>query len=279
MRAGARETIYFDPKTTKAAIVTCGGLCGLEQRRPAVDDVGGLGCEEILGIKYGFRGFFADDTVSALERPIKLTSELVNDIHITGGSVVGIEPWRRRTCQAILSRIEEMGIDFLFVIGGNGSHAGALAIDKLCRQGGLTTSVICVPKTIDNDILLLDRTFGFQTAVDEAVKAIRSANIEARSADNGVGLVRLMGRQSGFIAMHAALAPEHGCLSDSRNDCPLEGQGGVLAHIILRIVEKQNHAVVVVAEGAGQEQLGMLGETDAVGIRFCKTLPSICNKS
>ena len=136
-----------------------------------------------------------------------------------------------------------------------------------------------MPKTIDNDILLLDRAFGFQTAVDEAVKAIRSANIEARSADNGVGLVRLMGRQSGFIAMHAALASGNTdvCLIPEI-DCPLEGQGGVLAHII-RIVEKQNHAVVVVAEGAGQEQLGMLGETDAVGTRFCKTLPSICNKS
>ena len=266
VRAGARETIYFDPKTTKAAIVTCGGLCpGLNDViRTVTTTLEDYGCEEILGIKYGFRGFFADDTVSALERPIKLTSELVNDIHITGGSVLGSSRGGA-DMPAIVSRIEEMGIDFLFVIGGNGSHAGALAIDKLCRQRGLTTSVICVPKTIDNDILLLDRTFGFQTAVDEAVKAIRSANIEARSADNGVGLVRLMGRQSGFIAMHAALASGNTdvCLIPEI-DCPLEGQGGVLAHII-RIVEKQNHAVVVVAEGAGQEQLGMLGETDASG--------------
>ena len=106
----------------------------------------------------------------------------------------------------IVDAVAEMELDFLFVIGGNGSHAGALAIDDMCKQRGMCTSVICVPKTIDNDILLLDRTFGFQTAVDEAIKAIRSGAIEARSAYNGVGLIRLMGRQSGFIAMNAALA-------------------------------------------------------------------------
>jgi|TARA_B110000003_G_scaffold22398_1_gene21582 6-phosphofructokinase 1 len=268
VRAGAREEIYYDPKRVKAAIVTCGGLCpGLNDViRSITTTLEDYGCEEILGIKYGFRGFFGDEAADAnpLEAPMKLTSEMVEDIQITGGSILGSSRGGA-DMPAIVQKIEDMGIDFLFVIGGNGSHAGALAIDKLCREKGLTTSVIGVPKTIDNDILLLDRTFGFQTAVDEAVKAIRSANIEARSADNGVGLVRLMGRQSGFIAMHAALASGNTdvCLIPEI-DCPLEGDGGVLAHI-KRVVERQNHAVVVVAEGAGQEQLGMIGETDASG--------------
>jgi 6-phosphofructokinase 1 len=265
VRAGARETIYYDPKTVRAAIVTCGGLC------PGLNDVirqititlEDYGVEDIMGIKYGFRGFFQQGD-NPLEMPIKLTSELVDDIQITGGSILGSSRGGA-DMPAIVEQIENLGIDFLFVIGGNGSHAGALAIDKICRERGLCTSVIGVPKTIDNDILLLDRTFGFQTAVDEAVKAIRSANIEARSADNGVGLVRLMGRQSGFIAMHAALAS--GCTDVClipEIECHLEGNGGVLAHIE-RVLDRQNHAVVVVAEGAGQEQLGMLGETDASG--------------
>ncbi|OUS49238.1 putative phosphofructokinase [Ostreococcus tauri] len=265
VRAGAREVIYYDPKKVRAAIVTCGGLC------PGLNDVvrsitltlEDYGVEDIVGIKYGFRGFFADPE-NALEAPMKLTSAIVDDIQITGGSMLGSSRGGA-DMPAIVQKIEEMELDFLFVIGGNGSHAGALAIDKLCREKNLTTSVIGVPKTIDNDILLLDRTFGFQTAVDEAVKAIRSANIEARSADNGVGLVRLMGRQSGFIAMHAALASGNTdvCLIPEI-DCPLEGSGGVLAHIV-RVIERQNHAVIVVAEGAGQEQLGMIGETDASG--------------
>ena len=121
------------------------------------------------------------------------------------------------------------------------------------------------PQTIDNDILLLDRTFGFNTAVDEAIKAIRSAAIEARSARNGIGLVRLMGRQSGFIATHAALASgEVDVCLIPEIDTPLDGPGGVIAHV-RRVLTKKEHCVVVVAEGAGQDILGALGETDASG--------------
>jgi 6-phosphofructokinase 1 len=129
----------------------------------------------------------------------------------------------------------------------------------------MPTAVIGIPKTIDNDILLLDRTFGFQTAVDEAIKAIRSAAIEARSAFNGVGLVRVMGRQSGFIAMHAALASgEVDVCLIPEIDTTLEGEGGVLAHV-RRVLNRKEHCVIVVAEGAGQEILGKMGETDASG--------------
>lgn len=165
----------------------------------------------------------------------------------------------------IVDSIETMDLDFLFVIGGNGSHAGALAIDLMCRARNMKTAIVGIPKTIDNDILLLDRTFGFQTAVDEAIKAIRCGAIEARSAKNGIGLVRLMGRQSGFIATHAALASgEVDCCLIPEINTPLAGKGGVLSHI-RRVLNKKEHAVIVVAEGAGQDILGALGETDASG--------------
>jgi len=282
VRAGAREVIYYNPKKVKAAIVTCGGLCPglnnvIKQITITLED---YGVEEILGIKYGFRGFF--EKQSELEAPMKLTSAVVDDISDIGGSILGSSRGGSDT-SAIVNEIEKMEIDMLFIIGGNGSHAGALAIDKLCRERGLSTSVIGVPKTIDNDILLLDRTFGFQTAVDEAVKAIRSAKIEARSADNGIGLVRLMGRQSGFIAMHAALASGSTdvCLIPEI-ECHLDGEGGIIAHIE-RVLQKQSHCVVVCAEGAGQEQLGSLGETDASGnpilVNFAKYLQTRIKES
>ena len=159
---------------------------------------------------------------------------------------------------------DEVDLDFLFVIGGNGSHAARSPSIPRC-DADAKTSVVCVPKTIDNDILLLDRTFGFQTAVDEAIKSIRSAAIEARSARNGIGLVRLMGRQSGFIATHAALASgEVDVCLIPEIATPLEGPGGVVAHV-RRVLTKKEHCVVVVAEGAGQDILGAMGETDASG--------------
>ena len=261
---GPRERILFQPEKVRAAIVTCGGLCpGLNDViRQLVITLEEYGVEDIRGIRYGFRGFF--ETEGELRAPVKLTSRLVETIHLEGGSVLGSSRGGSETSD-IVDAVSEMGLDFLFVIGGNGSHAGALAIDDMCKERGVCCSVIGIPKTIDNDILLLDRTFGFQTAVDEAINAIRSAAIEARSAYNGVGLVRLMGRQSGFIAMNASLASGEVdvCLIPEINT-PLEGPGGILAHV-RRVLNKKEHCVVVVAEGAGQDVLGKMGETDASG--------------
>ena len=141
----------------------------------------------------------------------------------------------------------------VFVIGGNGSHAGANAISAECASRGLKVSVVGIPKTIDNDILHIDKTFGFDTAVEEAQKAIKAAAVEAKSALNGVGVVKLMGRQSGFIAMHAALA------SGSVDVClipevpfAMEGPNGVVEHV-KNLLATQGHAVICLAEGAGQE--------------------------
>jgi|TARA_B110000967_G_scaffold188643_1_gene211653 6-phosphofructokinase 1 len=190
--------------------------------------------------------------------PIALTSQVVDTIHLNGGSILGSSRGGSDVGD-IVDSIETMDLDFLFVIGGNGSHAGALAIDLMCRARNMKTAIVGIPKTIDNDILLLDRTFGFQTAVDEAIKAIRCGAIEARSAKNGIGLVRLMGRQSGFIATHAALASgEVDCCLIPEINTPLAGKGGVLSHI-RRVLNKKEHAVIVVAEGAGQDILGTAG--------------------
>jgi 6-phosphofructokinase 1 len=194
-----------------------------------------------------------------------LTSRIVDTIHLNGGSILGSSRGGSDVIDIVDAITNELDLDFLFVIGGNGSHAGALAIDSALRERDAKTSVVCVPKTIDNDILRLDRTFGFQTAVDEAIKAIRSAAIEARSARNGIGLVRLMGRQSGFIATHAALASgEVDVCLIPEIATPLDGPGGVVAHVS-RVLTKKEHCVVVVAEGAGQDILGAMGETDASG--------------
>ena len=182
----------------------------------------------------------------------------MDTIHLNGGSILGSSRGGSDVGD-IVDSIETMDLDFLFVIGGNGSHAGALAIDLMCRARNMKTAIVGIPKTIDNDILLLDRTFGFQTAVDEAIKAIRCGAIEARSAKNGIGLVRLMGRQSGFIATHAALASgEVDCCLIPEINTPLAGKGGVLSHI-RRVLNKKEHAVIVVAEGAGQDILGTAG--------------------
>ena len=264
MRAGPRETIHFEPSECKAAIVTCGGLCpGLNDViRQLVITLEEYGVRDVKGIKYGFRGFVERE--GELREPIALTAKSVDTIHLNGGSVLGSSRGGSDVA-FIVDAVQEMDLDFLFVIGGNGSHAGALAIDALLRERDYKTAVVGVPKTIDNDILLLDRTFGFQTAVDEAIKAVRSAAIEARSARNGVGLVRLMGRQSGFIATHAALASgEVDVCLIPEIDTPLEGPGGVIAHV-RRVLERKEHCVVVCAEGAGQDILGALGETDASG--------------
>ena len=193
-----------------------------------------------------------------------------------GGSIVGCGRGGGDVPK-IVDSIERQGINMVFVIGGNGSHAGANAISAECASRGLKVSVVGIPKTIDNDILHIDKTFGFDTAVEEAQKAIKAAAVEAKSALNGVGVVKLMGRQSGFIAMHAALA------SGSVDVClipevpfAMEGPDGVVEHV-KNLLATQGHAVICLAEGAGQEYVQETG-TDAggnpvlgdIGPWFCK---------
>lgn len=260
-RAGPRKEIYFEPNKVKAAIVTCGGLC------PGLNDVirqifftlERYGVQKVFGVRYGFRGFFDPDLPMK-----KLSREHVQDINLEGGSLLGVSRGGA-SMSDIVDSIEAKEIDMVFILGGNGTHAGANAIHNECRKRKLKVSVVCVPKTIDNDILLMDKTFGFDTAVEEAQRAINSAYIEAHSAYHGIGLVKLMGRSSGFIAMHASLASGQVdvCLIP---EVPftLDGPNGVLSHLE-HLIRTKGAAVVCVAEGAGQELLAATDLRDASG--------------
>jgi 6-phosphofructokinase 1 len=264
IRAGARETIYMNPNDTKVAIVTCGGLC------PGLNDVvQGLvnKCEDygvregnILGIQYGFRGFY-----DRHKKPIVLTRKNVEGIHLEGGTILGTSRGGA-DMNKIVKQIDIMGVDIVFVVGGNGGNAGAAAIQKACEENNVLCSVVGVPKSIDNDILLIDKCFGFDTAVEEAQRAIICAKVEASSAFNGVGIVKVMGRQSGFIALDASMSSGvvDICLIP---EVPfkLEGRKGIFSYIE-RVLAKKGHCVICVAEGAGQDILATgENETDPSG--------------
>ncbi|KAL2649522.1 hypothetical protein R1flu_017650 [Riccia fluitans] len=261
IRAGPRSKIYFDPADVKAAVVTCGGLCpGLNDViRQIVLTLDVYGVKKMLGITYGYRGFFEESL-----QPIVLTRDVVQNIHLAGGSLLGVSRGGAKTSD-IVDTLQEKGINMLFVLGGNGTHAGAHAIHEESRRRRMKLAVVGVPKTIDNDILLMDKTFGFDTAVEEAQRAINAAYIEANSAYNGIGIVKLMGRQSGFIAMHASLASGQVdvCLIP---EVPftLDGTSGVLQHV-QHLIEERGKAVICVAEGAGQDLLPASNGTDASG--------------
>lgn len=249
--AGARQKIYFDPAKTRVGIVTCGGLCpGLNNviRGIVMELWFHYGVRKIFGFTGGFRGFIPDHG----HHVIDLTPELVSNIHDDGGTMLGTSRGRQEP-EEIVDCLERMGISILFVIGGDGSLRGAMKIAEIVASRDEKIAVVGVPKTIDNDIPFIDQSFGFQTAFSEAVEAITSAHVEAKASPNGVGLVKLMGRHSGFIACYAALA---------RNDAnyvlipevpfAVDGPGGFLEHLLQR-VRARKHAVIVVAEGAGQD--------------------------
>lgn len=260
-RAGPREKIYFKPEDVKAAIVTCGGLCpGLNDViRQIVITLEIYGVKKITGIPFGYRGF-SDKGVA--EMPLSRT--VVQNIHLSGGSLLGVSRGGPSVSE-IVDNMEEREINMLFVLGGNGTHAGANAIHDECRRRKLKVTVVGVPKTIDNDILLMDKTFGFDTAVEEAQRAINSAYIEAHSAYRGIGIVKLMGRSSGYIAMHASLSSGQIdiCLIP---EVPfnLHGPHGVLKHLKY-LLDNKGSAVLCVAEGAGQNLVESTNAKDASG--------------
>jgi 6-phosphofructokinase 1 len=265
--AGPRERIYFDPAQTIAAVVTCGGLC------PGLNDViRGIVMElwhryhvtKIDGIRYGFEGLVA----KRVHTPLKLRPEAVSNIQSFGGTILGSSRGPQ-DINEMVDGLAELGVDILFAIGGDGTLKCAAALAAEIQRRTLRKSVIAIPKTIDNDIMYLDKSFGFETAFAEAVKAVSCAHVEAISAKNGIGLVKLMGRESGFIACYAALASQHVnfCLIPEVH-FELDGPRGLLEALRHRIALR-NHAVIVVAEGAGQNFLGADSTgTDASGNRW-----------
>lgn len=261
--AGPRKKNFYNPKDVVAGIVTCGGLC------PGLNDViravtltlrNEYGVENVLGFRYGYQGLSSNRT----KEPVRLTEVEVADIQHEGGTILGTS----RGPQDLDDMVEcllEFKVNILFVVGGDGTFAGAHKLSERIVERGLKISVVGIPKTIDNDIYCSERTFGYLTAVEEARNAIASAHNEARAAWNGVGLVKLMGRDSGFIAVGATLA------NSDVNFClipeipfTLDGEQGILA-LLHRRLEQRRHAVIVVAEGAGQDLIGGEKHKDASG--------------
>lgn len=274
VRAGPRSTLYFDPTHVKAAIVTCGGLCpGLNNviRDITLSLWNLYGVREIYGIKMGFAGFYNWTSMDQKEAPIVLTPKVVETIHHSGGTILGANRGGF-DLDKIMDFLKTRGISQVYVIGGDGTHRAANKIALECVARHLPISIAGVPKTIDNDVDLLDRSFGFNTAVEEAQRAIRSAKTEAACVPNGIGIVKLMGRSAGFIAAHATLS------SGDVNLCllpeiPIElfGPRSCLDHLE-RVLKEKGHGVVVVAEGAGEE---LLGESTIVDAGGNKKLPPI----
>ncbi|PKA64224.1 6-phosphofructokinase 3 [Apostasia shenzhenica] len=247
-RAGPRQRVYFESDDVHACIVTCGGLCpGLNTViREIVCGLSHMyGVNKIIGVQAGYKGFYARNTVT-------MTPKSVNDIHKRGGTILGTSRGGHDTIK-IVDSIEDRGINQVYIIGGDGTQKGASAIFEEVRRRGLPVAVVGIPKTIDNDIAVIDKSFGFDTAVEEAQRAINAAHVEAQSAENGIGVVKLMGRHSGFIAMYATLASRDvDCCLIPESPFYLEGRGGLFEYIDKRLKEN-GHMVIVVAEGAGQD--------------------------
>ncbi|XP_077244976.1 ATP-dependent 6-phosphofructokinase 4, chloroplastic-like isoform X2 [Tasmannia lanceolata] len=254
-RAGPRERVYFKSDEVRACIVTCGGLC------PGINTVireivCGLNymyeVDDILGIVGGYRGFYSRNTIA-------LTPKIVNDIHKRGGTFLRTSRGGHDTAK-IVDSIQDRGINQVYIIGGDGTQKGAYVIYEEVKRRGLQVAVAGIPKTIDNDIAVIDKSFGFDTAVEEAQRAINAAHVEVESVDNGIGIVKLMGRYSGT---DCCLIPE--------SPFYLEGEGGLFEFVEQRLKEN-GHIVIVLAEGAGQELVAQtmhaIDEKDASGNRL-----------
>jgi 6-phosphofructokinase 1 len=248
--AGPREKIYFDSSKLRCALVTCGGLCpGLNDiiRSIVLELVYGYGVHNIYGIRFGLQGFIPSYGHDVME----LTPEVVGNILDMGGSILGSSRGPQ-PIDEIIDSLERMNIGLLFMVGGDGTLKAALKIAEAITERGLKIGVVGIPKTIDNDIYMVSRSFGFDTAVDVATAAIKGAHNEATSYPNGIGLIKLMGRYSGYIAATAALAQQDcNFVLIPEIEVDLEGETCFLKQLEERL-KLRGHAVVVVAEGYGQ---------------------------
>jgi 6-phosphofructokinase 1 len=248
--AGPREDLYFQPAKTKIGIVTCGGLCpGLNNviRSIVMAAHYRYGVRNIIGFQYGYEGLNPD-----YDHPIvELTPQSVNHIHHIGGTILGSSRGNQDVSRMV-DTLEMMNLNILFTIGGDGTLRGAHALHEEITKRGLKIAIGGIPKTIDNDINLIDRSFGFETACTVANDVISNAHNEAYGAYNGIALVKLMGRESGFIAAHSALSiQEVNFVLIPEMEFALDGPGGFF-EVLKERLERRHHALIVVAEGAGQ---------------------------
>ena len=261
--AGPRRNLYFDTSKTKCAIVTCGGLC------PGINDVIRAIVMEafhkyrvptVLGIRYGLEGFIPKYGHDVEE----LTPAKVADIHQFGGTILGSARGPQSPVE-IVDSLERLNVSVLFMIGGDGTMRAMNGVVREIKSRGLRIAVIGVPKTIDNDVNFISQSFGFETAVFKATEAIQCAHTEAVGYRNCVGIVKLMGRESGFIAAHATLAmKEVNFVLIPEIPFALDGPGGLLPALSERL-KTRKHAVIVAAEGAGQHLMQKEDTTDASG--------------
>ena len=252
-KAGPREMLFFEPQSVTAAIVTCGGLC------PGINNVilsiyseltRNYRIKAVLGIRHGCRGL---NPIYGLT-PVALERKDVEEIHNLGGTVLGTSRGPEDPA-VIVDFLIKQSINVLFCIGGDGTQRGAHAIADEVQRRNLPIAIVGIPKTIDNDIAFVDRTFGYFSALQAAQNVLRGAHVEARAAVNGVALVELMGRNAGFIAAGAAMASQEvDFILVPEIPFPLEGDDGLLQALEDR-VRRRAHAVIVVAEGAGQHLL------------------------
>ena len=263
-RAGPRAKIFFNPAHVHAAIATCGGIC------PGLNNVirsvvrclwYSYGVRRITGIKFGYQGLVANTPYE----PVMLDPDIVDDIQEKGGTILGSARGGGEKTGEIVDSLESLNVNILFAVGGDGTLRGAKDIALEIKKRGLKIAVVGIPKTIDNDLNCVSQSFGVDTATAHAVTAVRAAHVEAKAAVNGIGLVKVMGRESGFIAANTALAQSdvNFCLIPE-NPFDMEGCNGFLEHLRKR-VESRGHAVILVAEGAGQELLDPTNEKDASG--------------
>jgi 6-phosphofructokinase 1 len=260
--AGPQEKIYFDPSTLRCGIVTCGGLC------PGLNDVvrsivfclhEKYGIARVYGFRFGYAGLVDQSALT----PIELTTRRVSQIHEVGGTVLGASRGPQPV-EDMVDTLERLGIQLLFTIGGDGTLRGAHSIVEEIGRRELNIAVVGVPKTIDNDISFIDMSFGFDTAVEAARQATRAAYVEASCHRSGIGLVKLMGRDSGFIASFATLADTQvGLCLIPENAFSIDG----IVRAAGQRIERDGYVVIVVAEGAGQELLAEEAEWDASGNR------------
>jgi 6-phosphofructokinase 1 len=261
-KAGPREFIYFNPAETRAAIVTCGGLC------PGINNViGSITIElllqyhipSVIGYRYGFKGI-ADNSIE----PVRLNLDSISDISELGGSFLGSSRGPQDIAKMV-DRLVEDKINILFVIGGDGSLRGAEALQNQISNRKENIAIVGVPKTIDNDLNFISKSFGFETAYSKAVESIKCAHTESKGYENGIGIVKVMGRHSGAIAASATIS------SNEVNFClipevgfKMEGEMGLLDELHRRLL-KRGHAVIVIAEGAAQDLIGHGNEKDPSG--------------
>jgi 6-phosphofructokinase 1 len=252
--AGPRAKLFFDLAKTRAGIVTCGGLCpGLNNviRALFLELHHTYGAAEVLGFRDGYQGL---DPARGPE-PTVITPAFVDQIHQHGGTILGTSRGPVDTATAVDNLIRR-DVNILFTIGGDGND-----LFQQSKRRGHALSVVGIPKTVDNDVAFVARTFGYFTAVEEAVKVLDCAHTEARSIHNGLGLVKLMGRHAGFIAAGATVANQDVNFTlIPEVPFKLHGPKGFLSALKERL-KKRAHAVIAVAEVPARSCLRMRSRT------------------